>query len=183
MEREVEVVGLPKHSWLFWLLSGALSALVGLWLLASPRLAISTLAFLVGLALLFNGISQLANAPHLRSPLIGYLLGSLFVVGGVLVFFRPAGQASALLFLAIVTGVTMIVTGIGEMFVAFGAREELEHWLVLAFMGAMSIFAGIIAVAWPAITVLALAILLGVRMVFVGVAQIGVGLRVRALTQ
>ncbi|MCB1258377.1 MAG: DUF308 domain-containing protein [Microthrixaceae bacterium] len=183
IEVNVEVVGLPKYAWLFWIISGLITTVVGVWLLLSPRVAISTLALLIGIGLLVNGISELANASQSRSPIVGYILGALFVIGGILVFFRPAGRASALLFLAIVVGVTMIITGLGEMYIAFSARDEIEHWLVLAFMGAMGVIVGVFAVAWPTITIFALAILLGIRMVFVGVAQIGVGLRVRSLTQ
>ncbi|MEI2639161.1 MAG: DUF308 domain-containing protein [Microthrixaceae bacterium] len=178
----VEVRGLPKFAWLIWVVAGAVSSVVGFWLLLSPKVAIATLAILVAIGLIFNGIGEIATAAQSRYPVVNYIIGVVFVVAGLMVFLRPSGPTAALNFLALLVGFTMILTGIGEMVVAFVGRNEIEHWLVLAFMGAMGIIAGFMAASWPAITVFVLAVLLGVRLLFVGIAQIGLGLKIKSLT-
>ena len=43
MDTQVEVVGLPKHAWVLWLVMGFLSVVIGTWLVFSPEAAIATL--------------------------------------------------------------------------------------------------------------------------------------------
>ena len=48
MDAQVEVVGVPKHAWIIWLVMGILSVVIGIWLILSPEAAIATLAHPAG---------------------------------------------------------------------------------------------------------------------------------------
>lgn len=120
----VEVRGLPKFAWLIWVVAGAVSSVVGFWLLLSPKVAIATLAILVAIGLIFNGIGEIATAAQSRYPVVNYIIGVVFVVAGLMVFLRPSGPTAALNFLALLVGFTMILTGIGEMVVALLAATR-----------------------------------------------------------
>lgn len=167
-----------QYSWLIWVLFGALSTVVGVWLMLSPRAAIGTLALLLGFGLIFNGVAQFGAAGHHPSPVLAYTLAALYIIAGIVVFFRPA---AGLFGLALVVGVSLIITGLAELYIAFSARDHIEHWLFMAFIGAVGIIAGVLAIAWPAITVAALALLLGIRLVVAGLVQIGIGLGARTV--
>jgi uncharacterized membrane protein HdeD (DUF308 family) len=54
-----------------------------------------------------------------------------------------------------------------------------RHWPRLVIIGVLDVVIGILAVAWPGVTVLALALILGVLLIVSGVMSIGLGLRMR----
>jgi uncharacterized membrane protein HdeD (DUF308 family) len=179
MDVQVEVVGVSKHAWLLWLVMGILSVGIGIWLLLSPKAAIGTLAVLLAIALFLNGLSELVTAAERARPWIGYLLGGLFLVAGVVVLLRPG---KSLWFLALVVGISVITTGIVQIAVAVAERERIRHWVLLAVLGAAGVVVGVLAIAWPGITVWVLALLVGIRLLIWGVIQLAIAFQLRSLT-
>ena len=179
MDTQVEVVGLPQHAWVLWLVMGLLSVVIGTWLVFSPEAAITTLALLLAIALFFNGLSELVTAGDRFRPWVGYVLGAMFLVAGLVVLLRPG---KSLWFLAVVVGISVIVTGIMQVALAFMDRERIRHWVLLAVLGAVGIVVGILAIVWPGITVWVLALLIGVRLLIFGVVQLALAFRIRSLT-
>jgi uncharacterized membrane protein HdeD (DUF308 family) len=177
--QDVEVRGVPKHAWILWLVLGVLSTIVGIWLILSPNAAITTLALLLAIALFMNGIAELVTAGDRFKPWFGYLLGAIFLIAGFVVLLRPG---KSLWFLAIVVGIAIIVTGLGQLMMAFMDREAIRHWGWLALLGAVGVVVGILAIAWPDITIWALALLIGIRLVIFGIVQIAISFQVRSLT-
>jgi uncharacterized membrane protein HdeD (DUF308 family) len=180
MDVRVEVVGVSKHAWLLWLVMGILSVGVGIWLVLSPEAAITTLALLLSIALFLNGLSELVAAGDRSRPWIGYVLGGLFLVAGVVVLLRPG---KSLWFLAVVVGISVIVTGVMELAVAFADREHIRHWVLLAVLGAVGVVVGVLAIVWPQITVWVLALLVGIRLLIWGVIQLVIASQLRSMTR
>lgn len=178
--RQVEVeFWIPRNAWLIWLVGGALSAITGMWLLLNPNTTIGILAVLFGLGLLFNGLADLALAGDHPVPLLGYAMSLLFVVAGLIVVFNhSAGRAT----LAAVVGLSILITGIGDLVVAAMARERIAHWTFVAFLGAVGVLVGLLSLAWPTVTLLVLAVLVGSRFLVFGLVHMGIGLRLRELT-
>jgi uncharacterized membrane protein HdeD (DUF308 family) len=56
---------------------------------------------------------------------------------------------------------------------------RIEGWGWLLFGGALSVVVGLLALAWPDATILVLGVLLGVRMLFFGIAEIMFALALR----
>lgn len=179
MQPNVEVRGLSPNMWILWLVMGVLSIGIGIWLLLSPRVAVATLALLLAIALFFNGLGELVAAVDRRRPWVGYLLGGLFLLAGAVVLVRPG---KSLWFLAVFVGISIIVTGLVQLGLAFADRDVLRHWGFLAAAGAIGVVVGILAIAWPDITVFVLAFLIGIRLIFFGVVQLAVASQLRALT-
>jgi len=145
---------------------GAATVAVGLVLTFNPVAAARTLGLLLGLALVIAGCLEIAvswDAPH---RLGGLLLGAVLVVGGLLAAFWPGVTVWTL---AVLTGVSLILHGIGRLVLAFVARAEVPGWGWLALAGALNVVVGILALAWPEATVLVLCLVLGVQVVLFGV--------------
>lgn len=179
METNVEVKGIPKNAWLFWLVLGVLSIGVGIWLVLSPEAAIATLAILLAIALFFNGLGELLSAGDLRRPWVGYLIGAIYVIAAIVVIVRPG---KSLWFLAVVVGISIIITGLLQLAVAVLDRDVIRHWVFLAFLGLLSIAVGVMAIVWPTITVYVLALLIGIRLIIWGVVQLAIAFRIKSLT-
>lgn len=179
MDVQVEVTGVPKHAWLIWLVMGLLSVGIGIWLIFSPEVAIATLAILLAIALFFNGLSELITAGDRSHPWIGYLLGAMFLIAGLVVLLRPG---KSLWFLAVVVGIAVITTGVMQIAVAVVDREQIRHWILLAVLGVVGVVVGFLAIVWPEITVWVLALLIGIRLLIWGVIQLAIAFRMRSLT-
>lgn len=178
MQTDVEI-NVPKHAWIIWLVMGLLSAVIGTWLIFSPKAAVATLAILLSIALFLNGLFELITAWERRKSWVGYVLGGLFLVAGIVVLLRPG---KSLWFLAIVVGFSIIVTGMVQLAVAFSERDTVRQWGFLAALGAVGIIVGVLAIVWPQITVWVLALLIGVRLVIFGVIQLVVAFQLKSLS-
>jgi uncharacterized membrane protein HdeD (DUF308 family) len=179
MDAQVDVVGVPKHAWIIWLVLGLLSAVIGTWLIFSPEVAIATLALLLAIALFFNGLSELVTAGDRFHPWVGYVLGAIFLIAGIVVLLRPG---KSLWFLAVVVGIAVITTGVMQVAVAFMDRERIRHWVLLAILGVVGIVVGVLAIVWPQITIWVLALLIGIRLLIWGILQLVIAFQMRALT-
>ena len=164
--------GLERDSrrWWLFLALGAASAVVGLLLLFDLFAAVTTLALLVALGLVLTGVGELMSAGRYRSTL-GVVAGAVLVVGGILAAVWPDITLWAL---AVVVGVDLIVSGVVRSTGAVQLRVEGWGWLL--FGGVLSVVVGVVALVWPTATVLVLGVLLGVRMLLFGIAEIMFGL-------
>jgi len=78
-------------------------------------------------------------------------------------------------------GVGLIVGGVAEIIFVGRFKRQLPMWGVWLVDGLISVVVGIFALAWPEATILALAIILGLRVLLRGVATITFGLALRKL--
>lgn len=144
---------------------GVLAAVAGLFLLFHPYSAARTLALLLGLALVLGGLLELVagGAGHRRWGSV--LLAVVLVVGGVLAASWPKVTLGAL---AVLVGVVLIVHGAARIALAFVARDELPSWGWLAVAGGVNLLIGILALAWPQVTILVLSVVLGIQILVFG---------------
>jgi uncharacterized membrane protein HdeD (DUF308 family) len=95
--------------------------------------------------------------------------GILAILFGLFALFAPRTALLALVFVfgayAIIDGITAIIAGIRH-------RKEESHWGWHVFQGVVSLIAGIVAFAWPGITVLAILFVIAFWSIVNGVAQI-----------
>ena len=176
--QDLEVQGVPKHAWILWLVLGIFSSIIGVWLILSPKAAIGTLALLLAIALFMSGISELVTAGDRFKPWFGYLLAAVFLIAGFVVLLRPG---KSLWFLAIVVGISIVITGLGQIMLAIVDRESIRHWGLLLTIGVISVAVGIMAMVWPDITIYVLALLIGIRLLIFGILQIAIAFQVRSL--
>jgi uncharacterized membrane protein HdeD (DUF308 family) len=166
----------PKH-WGWLVALGAVAAAVGVSLLFHPFDAIATLAWLVGFALLVEAIDFLMSARYTPKPWLSYIVGAVYVVTALIAIAWPGVTLFAL---AVVVGVGFVIGGIAA-FVARSGSWAGPGRTYLLIAGIVSILAGILALAWPDVTIVALAVVLGVRVLLSGLSLIGAGLDLRKL--
>jgi uncharacterized membrane protein HdeD (DUF308 family) len=163
-----ERAGLERASskWWMFLLLGVVSAVLGFILMLDLFAAATTLALLVALGLVVTGVGELMTAGRYDSKL-GIVAGVVLIVGGVLAAVWPD---ITLWVLAVVVGVDFIISGVARIMGALSLRVEGWGWLL--FGGVLSVVIGVLALAWPDATILVLGLLLGIRMLFFGIAEI-----------
>jgi uncharacterized membrane protein HdeD (DUF308 family) len=163
-----ERAGVERASskWWLFLALGVATAVLGFILMLDLFAAARTLALLVALGLVLTGVGELITAGRYESRL-GLVAGAVLVVGGVLAAVWPD---ITLWVLAVLTGIDFILSGVARIMGALSLRVEGWGWLL--FGGVLSLAVGVLALAWPGATILVLGLLLGVRMLFFGIAEI-----------
>jgi uncharacterized membrane protein HdeD (DUF308 family) len=168
----VEREGLVRASsrWWLFLLLGIAAAVLGVLLVLDLFTAARTLALLVAFGLIATGLGELISAGRYRSAL-GMGAGLVLVVAGVLAALWPG---ITLWVLAVVAGISLIISGAARILGALALRVEGWGWLFVG--GVLSVIVGFLAIAWPDATALVLGLLLGIRMLFFGIAEIAFAL-------
>src|SRR5215213_8127330 len=95
------------------------------------------------------------------------LLGVAALVIGVVLLFNPVAAARTL---ALLLGLSLVIGGLLEMAVGWGA--ESRRWVSVA-LGAVLVLGGVLAVVWPGITLFTLALITGTSLIVHGGARIG----------
>jgi uncharacterized membrane protein HdeD (DUF308 family) len=130
------------------------------------------------LAGIFRFISALAidDAPGGTRVLLA-LLGVLSFIVGI---YALRHVNVTIVALALVLGIFWIVNGVIELFTAIGHREMPGRgWTII--LSLLSIVAGSVVLAYPDISLQALAVVLGIWLVALGIIEIALAFRLRSL--
>lgn len=157
---------------------GVVMVVLGVVLLASPFDAVRTLAVLVALGLVVASVDELAQAERHAIKWPSYVLAAIWFVTAVWALMWPGVTLWALAF---TVGVGLIIGGVAEILFVGRYRRQLPMSGVWLLDGVLSIVVGIFALVWPGATIVALAILLGLRVLLRGFATITFGLALRRL--
>ena len=112
----------------------------------------------------YSGAAPAKHSGHGRTAMAVFG-GAAVLVGGVLLF-NPVAAARTL---ALLTGFSLLLHGIGRTALAVTGRAEIPGWGWLALAGVINIVLGILALVWPEATVLVLSFVLGFQAVAFGV--------------
>jgi uncharacterized membrane protein HdeD (DUF308 family) len=108
------------------------------------------------------------------------LLALLAVLSIIVGLWAIRHVSLTLLALAVLLGIFWVVNGTIELFTALSHRDMPQRsWT--AVMGVLSILAGIIVVAYPGLTLLGLAVILGIWLVIFGVMECVLAFRLRSV--
>ncbi len=168
------VPSLLPHLWKSTLLSGVLSLVLGVLVLAWPGISILVAAVAFGVYLLITGIAQVAFAFALHvsagSRILLFISGAAALILALLAF-RHFGQGYAVLLLAIWIGVGFIFRGVATTISAISDPTlPGRGWSI--FVGVISLLAGIVVLASPFESIVTLALVVGVWFVVIGVFEI-----------
>ena len=174
------IAAIGRH-WI-WLLSfGILTVIAGVAAVAWPGPTVIAIAVLFGIQLIVVGLFQFFGA-FAGSDLTGgvrvlnAVLGLLaFVVG----LYAIRHVLVSVVALALLLGIFWVINGLVEIFGALSHRES-QHRAWSGFMGVLSIAAGLVVLAYPGISLVTLALVLGIWLIIYGVMEIGLAFRVRS---
>jgi uncharacterized membrane protein HdeD (DUF308 family) len=173
---------LHQH-WVAFLIEGIILAILGLVAIVLPPIATLAVEILFGWLLLISGIVGLAStfwmrqAPGFWWSLISAVLG---IVAGLILLVWPL---SGVLTLTLVLIVFFTIEGLSSIMFALDHRRDLSgRWGWMLTSGIVDlILAGIIFAGLPGTAVWALGLLLGINMIFGGMALIAMALHARAI--
>jgi uncharacterized membrane protein HdeD (DUF308 family) len=172
MTTPAEVPSLLPHLWKSTLISGVLSLIVGVVVLAWPGISVLAAAVAFGVYLLITGAAQVVFAFSLHvsagSRILLFISGAASLILAVLAF-RHFGNA--VLLLAIWIGIGFIFRGVATTVSAIqDPHLPGRGWSI--FLGVITLIAGIIVLGSPLESILTLAFVVGVMFVVIGVFEI-----------
>ena len=175
-DTHVELAG--PNPWLVLVILGVLFAGLGIWLIFSTRASQATVAILLAIGLFLSGLNEFVWAGDRRKPWVGFVLGGLFLLGGMAVLLET--NASLKVF-ATVIGACLITVGVFQMAAAVIGRDELRHWVWMLVFGLFTVAIGVAAIVWPSATIRVIGLLVGIRLLIIGLGSIGLGATMRSL--
>lgn len=160
------------HLWKSVLLTGVLSVILGVMMLAWPGPTLVVAAIFFGVYLLVTGISQIFHAFTLHISGGGRAL--LFISGAaslVLAVLAIRHIGDAILLLAIWIGIGFVFRGVATAAAAISDHDTpARGWEIL--IGIVTVIAGIILLAYPFTSLATLLYVTGFWLIFVGVMEI-----------
>ncbi|MBW0016555.1 MAG: HdeD family acid-resistance protein [Mycobacterium sp.] len=172
----IQVPRLLPHLWKSTLISGILSLIVGVAILAWPSKTVLAAAVAFGVYLLITGIAQVVFAFSLHvtagSRILLFISGAASLILAMMAF-RHFGkeEATAVYLLAIWIGIGFIFRGVATTVSAI-SDPQLPGRAWEIFVGIMSLLAGMIMLGSPFGTILLLAEVVGIWLIVIGVFEI-----------
>ena len=162
-------------------LLGIAMLILGALALAAPLWTGVAVALLVGCLVLAAGVAQCAfsfQAGSFGQKLLGLLLGGLTAICGIVMIAHPVLHLS---FLTLALALYFILAGIFEAISALRVRP-LRGWGWVLVGGLISVLlGGLIWAQWPLSGAWAIGVLVGIKVMFLGVTMITLGSAARAL--
>ena len=172
---------LGRH-WGWVLAYGILTLLAGIAVLAWPSETLLVIAVLFGIQLIISGIFRFVGALA-SDDLTGgtrVMLALLGVLSIIIGLWAVRHAVLTLVALIVFLGIFWVVNGLIEIFAALSHRDMPDRgWSVL--MGVLSAIAGIIVLAYPGLTLVGLAVILGIWLLVFGILEIIAAFRLRRL--
>jgi uncharacterized membrane protein HdeD (DUF308 family) len=168
--------------WVFFLIEGIILLILGTAAIVVPPVATVAVAILIGWLVLASGIVGLIMTFRVRgAPGFGWSLLSaiLGIVAGVVLLAWPLSGA---LSLTLILTVFLVVEGIASIMYALEhRRESTPRWGFMLVSGVVDlVLAGMIFVGLPATAAWAIGLLVGINLVFGGVALMAMALHARS---
>lgn len=163
---------------------GILTLLVGVVVLVWPDRTVEVVAVLFGLQLIVAGVFRFVGAIAAEGEgggtrVLLALLGVLSFIAGL---YALRHLLVTILALALILGIFWIVNGAIEIFAALSDDAMPSRgWTVL--MGLISVAAGIVVLVWPDISLVTLAVVLGIWLLVLGLMEIVLAFRLRSFGQ
>ena len=181
-QEERDLLRVIGRSWGWVLFFGILTLALGVVVALRPEDTIYFFAFVIGIWLFVAGLFRIVVAIADDDDTTGTrwliaILGVISVIIGIL-FLRHTDET--LTSLAFLIGLFWVVGGLIEFFTAYSDRSGQARWFRVG-MGVLAFAAGVVTLVWPGITLLALAVVIGVWLVVYGLLEIALSVQLRRL--
>jgi len=179
-----DMLGRVGRHWGWVLFFGIITLVLGILALAWPGHTLIAIAVVFGVQLVVMGVFRFVASfayPDLSggTRVLYALLGVLSLIIGL---YALRHVLITIVALALLLGIFWVVNGTTELFTAISQRELPNRgWNI--FSGILGIIAGIILLVYPAISVLALAVVVSVWLIVYGAMEISVAFQMRSLAR
>jgi uncharacterized membrane protein HdeD (DUF308 family) len=165
---------LARALWGVALTWGVIAVVLGVLMVIHPGNFAQVGAALFGIYLAVSGVAQVVSAFALGGSagnrVLWFISGALSIVLAVLVF-RYFDQGYGVWLLGIWIGIGFVFQGISEVALAAGDRDlPGRGWQILS--GLLGVLAGLVMLAWPGLSMVALAQVAGIFLIVFGVLQV-----------
>jgi uncharacterized membrane protein HdeD (DUF308 family) len=164
-----------KWAWSLSVAIGIASLVAGAILVVKPSDSLATLAVVVGIFLLLDGIIELVESfgHSVENRGLAALAGILGIVIGIILIRHPTHAVTAI---GLLIGIWLVAAGVIRLMraLAFGM-----HVLLRALIALLEIAVGIAIIAEPHIGYATLAVLAGIWLIVNGIATIALGVAIR----
>lgn len=183
-QAESNVIAAVGRSWSVLFFLGLISIVVGVVLIAWPEQTIVVIAVLVAIWLFISGIFTVVRA--FAHGLSGGMRALLIITGVLSIFiamfafrgFRlEDSPINAVWILAVLVGISFLFRGMGALFAGFESPEG-RGWNI--FGGIVMLIGGFIILLWPGMSLVTLAWVAGIWLVFIGIFEIIASFQVRS---
>ena len=167
--------------WLRLALAAATLAL-GVVIVIRPTTSLDVLALLLGGGMVLTGILELTGRANDERPTwpalgrLGWLTGIVWIAAGAFVLLWP-GLTVRLV--AVLVGILLLVNGAIGVLSAFRRNRGWDTRIADAAFGIAGLLFGVLALTWPDITLLVVAVVFGASLIMRGVADLWTALRRR----
>lgn len=159
-----DVARIAKEWWLLAVL-GVVSLVCGLLAIVYPDITLLAVGIIFGFYLLMAGVFELVDAivgdPASRA--LSAIVGVVALIAGLICLRRPG---ESLLAIVVVLGAYLIVTGVARLVRAVASVEH-RGWSLLSAV--VDLVLGVLILSWPDESLVTLAILFGISLIFRGV--------------
>lgn len=174
-----------KRMWLLPVVFGAAGVVLGLLVLIWPGHTVKALTYLFGAYLLLTGIYRFVTAVQLHgvdavARMVALVLAVLSVVFGLVCLFRPFNAATSL---ALVVGAFWLASGALTAFGAWQRRRRSPGRSPGLAGGYVAMIVGLLILLFPGASLVVLAWILGLWLVFFGLSAVATGLTARKLLE
>jgi len=166
------------RAWWVILILGILSAVAGIILVLKPSHSLATLAVIVGIFLLLDGIVELVRSfGPTENRALAAIVGVLGIIIGIALIRHPFHGVNAI---GLLIGIWLVAAGVIRLVRAIAERERIVLQTIIALLEAL---VGIAIVSDPHIGYTALALIVGIWLIINGFGMVAVALALRAVTR
>lgn len=177
--RQHVAVELAKH-WKMFLFQGLLLSLLGVIAILVPQIATLVVDLFIGWLFVFGGVIRaltLFRSRNLPGTIWSFLAAILAIVLGLVLVLKPA---EGIMTLTMVLIAFFIIQGVFSILLALQFRTHIRSWGWTLLSGAVDlVLAYLIWSGWPGTASWAIGLLVGINMLFAGVALIFTALSAR----
>ena len=176
----LEAVG---RSWGWVLFFGVVTLVVGILVVSRPVDTVFGVALFIGIWLFVSGLFRVVLAiadggDDAGNRILIALLGLLSVIIGLFLIRRTFETVATL---AVLLGIFWVVGGLIEFVEAY-SRKGAPGRVIRIVMGLLGFAAGVVTLFIPGLTLVVLATLMGIWLIFYGVLQVFAAFAIRKLT-
>jgi uncharacterized membrane protein HdeD (DUF308 family) len=166
-------------AWWLYLVTGALWVVIAWVVLRFDLRSVAAVSVLAGTVILLAGIAELFNAATAPGwKWLHAILGVVFIITGIIAFFRPGGTFAML---AAFVGWYLLFKGMLDIVLAFATKEVNDAWWLGLIVGIVEVFLGFWAAGSYGRSVTLLIVFVGAIALTRGISDIVLAFRLRKI--